>query len=218
MNYFDHIEDYIHNRLSDKEREVFDNAIQNDAKLQEAVADAKLVALIGEAAFEEEVRGMIEDELQVEGEGTQAEIKGVKQKSSPFIYIVFSIVILSCLTWGYMIQMKKNEYKERVQFVMKEYTPPQVVFTRSAEEKTLSNLDKAKELFSKKEYTKAEEILLLLTLEGEELDQKNWLLGHIYFVKQDFVEAEAKWKTLRNQDSYPEIAKLIHEIELLTIN
>ena len=185
VDFFEHIDAYKNNQLSAEELASFEKAMSFDPKLQSAVDNYELIKTISLRFIEEETRAILQESASstsnIEEYKTTAKFHKKKLWLWALIVVGLIIAALSYKAW------LSNRTAQRIEFAMRDYTPPQVVFNRSIEQsEELSTLDQAKDAFSKKDVAKAKEILLSEAAKKVDQDQKYWMLGHIYFIERDY--------------------------------
>ncbi len=138
MNYFDQIDDYLFERLSESDRTAFEKALYDDPKLKEAVSDANLAKSIGEAAFEEETRRMVEASL---GNTTQSTpIKKLSYNTKLFIYLAAVAAILIIVVGGYMKASEQDKVSAESLQYANLYEEPAWPIKRGSDNDQISNL------------------------------------------------------------------------------
>ena len=116
MNYFDHIRDYLLETMPAETRVDFDRELIINAELKEALESEKIVILLGEASFEEEVGQMIQEELSANSNSennfssdTSPVNKETSNKSRSGIYIGIILLSLLAALLFYLITMTKEK-------------------------------------------------------------------------------------------------------------
>lgn len=94
MDYYDKIEDYLNNRLSETEREEMVKAIQNDPDLKVVVEEYSGISLVRESLVEEELLGMFK---KIEKGDKQDERKG----RGRWWLIFIGMIVILVLVWKF---------------------------------------------------------------------------------------------------------------------
>ena len=103
-----HIEDYVSGNLSSEDKVAFELAMASDEQLRVAVEDFDLVGLIGEALLEEEIAGIVEDEM---SRVDKSEAKSNKANSNIRLlkWLVAASVVMLIGWWGSSLLMQKTD-------------------------------------------------------------------------------------------------------------
>ncbi|MBP6235362.1 MAG: hypothetical protein KA270_01735 [Saprospiraceae bacterium] len=173
---FEHIDAYIQNQLSEADKKAFEEAMLHDNTLRSAVENYHLVMGIGMGLLEVEVRDILNKESN--------KIKPVSKPNYKWWIPVF-IIFLAILSYFFLKYYETNQFEERIAYVMNDYVPPQVVFTRGGSDTLSATIDKGKDAFSRRDYTSC--LAILKTMEMvDKNDEYYWLLGHTAFNLQNF--------------------------------
>lgn len=113
MNLEDKIRAYLQGEMPLEDRTDFELAMTKDVSLREAVEDARLGMMMGEVAFEEEIMGMIEEEMQ-EGEHK----KGADgRKNNNLVWgLILGIVCFMIGAKGYDWYQERNADTTSIQY------------------------------------------------------------------------------------------------------
>lgn len=186
---FEHIDAYIQNQLSEAENKAFEVAMLQDETLRSAVENYHLVKGIGMGFLEVEVRDILNKE--------NNKIKPVSKPNYKWWIPVF-IIFLAILSYFFLKYYKTKQREERIAYVMNDYVPPQVVFTRSGEiEGDTVLFDRAKREFSLRNYSHSNEILESMP-ESDRTDEWHWIMGHVKFILKDFEKAKSNFELVSN--------------------
>lgn len=104
-DFYEHIDDYIADRLNEIDRAEMERAIENDEQLRDAVDNHEIAMMILDAGIEAEIRGVIDEELFATGEkSSEGESGSGAQKASrkpthnrKFLIILVAIILVAAV-------------------------------------------------------------------------------------------------------------------------
>ena len=174
-----HIEEYIAGNLSVEDNNAFEEAMGSDERLRQAVEDFDLVGLIGEALLEEEIAGIVGEEVGI--------VEEENKKKSTWLWIL-TFLGTALMAWIFWPKADNEPtLEDRHERLMVQYVYPENRGTRSLS-KAVTKLDSAIYLFDLRKFDNSR-ILFEQVLEKDSLNQDaNFYMAHISFLNIDYNE------------------------------
>lgn len=184
MDYFEYIDDYINDSLSEEMKQSFAKELSTNPDLQLAVEQ--------HAETQEVLDYLLEEDIQTSIDKVKSEIKhqpqnlhiATKRKAlfTP-LKIAASLVILISVSWFIFNQTNTSDQID----VMAYYEMPVNKSPRGESNKT--DLELAHEAFDKRDFKQAEILFNKILLSGKNKIEATEYLGHISLIKEDFRKA-----------------------------
>lgn len=184
---YEHIEAYLEGVLSPEDKKAFEGAMLRDDMLRQAVEDYDLVDLIGEALVEQEIRGLVDAEVESGAVEEELPLRRIPNRLWPKLA---AAVIVILLLWEFNMYMSgkvdDQEVEKRYAAVIQYYEPP--TDTHRGATTVDSDLHtRALRNFELKRFSTAKEQLdSLKTLGILSPEELNFYMAHIAFRERDF--------------------------------
>ena len=184
MDYFENIDDYINDSLSEEMKQSFVKELATNPDLQLAVEQ--------HAGTQEVLDYLLEEDIQTSIDKVKSEIKrkpgnlhiATKRKSlfTP-LRIAASLLLLVSASWFIFNQDNTSDQID----VMDYYEMPVNKSPRGITNKT--DLELAHEAFDKRDFEQAENLFNKILLSGKNKTEATEYLGHISLIQEDFKKA-----------------------------
>jgi len=203
MDYFDRIEEYLNNALSESDKIAFEEAMEEDLKLKQAVEDHGVAMDVVGSILEGEVRKVIDNEqltidnsleergkLDIAKEGTGNETK-VKQMN--WMRWVAAASVVFVLGWWGMNYNVRMEQDNRYAMVSKYVKRPTIDAFRGSD--SVTNLyEEAIQFFNLNKYERAKPMFLELERDEQYENVARFCLGYICFREKEYKESVSYFK------------------------
>jgi len=227
MDYYDQIEEYLNNALSEGDKIAFEIALTNDAKLKQAVDDHGVAMDVVGSILEGEVRKVIGEEeiinneqLIIDNGGEENESgnengklkiengnlsneeqkgkKGAKVRKMKWMRWGAAAVVVFVLGWWGMDVRQSIEYSKRHEIVMVTYSKTKPSNSGSrGGEETKDLAESAIKAFDLNDRVEAKKLFLQLEEIQESENLAKRYLGHIYFIRSKYKKSIAYFKQIK---------------------
>ena len=210
-DFFEHIDDYVAGRLTDKALEAFEAAMYADQDLRAAVENYDVAEEVMGLMIEEDVRGVMAG---LEGgESNQVpEVVTMPKRSGRMMYYAAASLLILFTSYMAMNIFIKGQFSH--QAVLEEYyIPPANPYTTRSETFNGPPLEEAMYFFDLRRFdeckTKFEE-LLTTSEDQEELSTIHFYLGNIAYIVNDIDYAKSHFSKTTDNRKYEYLGQIYY--------